>query len=49
MASTPLRDDLQQQIQAGHVVAIVGAAVSVGATNNHAVASWQGLLHHGVE
>jgi hypothetical protein len=49
MASTSLRDDLQQQIEAGQVVAIVGAGVSVGATNNHAVASWQGLLHHGVE
>ena len=49
MASTSLRDDLQQQIQAGQVVAIVGAGVSVGATNNHAVASWQGLLHHGVD
>src|SRR5215510_14405335 len=48
MASTTLCDDLQQQIEAGQVVAIVGAGVSVGATNNHAVASWQGLLHHGV-
>jgi SIR2-like domain len=49
MASTSLRDDLQQQIEAGQVVAIVGAGVSVGATNNHAVASWQGLLHQGVD
>jgi hypothetical protein len=45
MASTSLRDDLQQQIEAGQVVAIVGAGVSVGATNSHGVASWQGLLH----
>jgi hypothetical protein len=30
-------------------VAIVGAGVSIGATKNHAVASWQGLLHHGVD
>src|SRR5438046_456936 len=49
MAGISLRDDLQQQIQAGQVVAIVGAGVSVGATNNHAVASWQGLLNHGVD
>jgi SIR2-like domain/Tetratricopeptide repeat len=49
MAGTSLRDDLQQQIEAGQVVAIVGAGVSVGATNNHAVASWQGLLRHGVD
>ncbi len=49
MAGTSLCDDLQQQIEAGQVVAIVGAGVSVGATNNHAVASWQGLLHHGVD
>jgi tetratricopeptide (TPR) repeat protein len=44
-----LRDDLQRQIAAGEVVAIVGAGVSIGATNNHPVASWQGLLHHGVD
>lgn len=49
MAGTSLCDDLQQQIESGQVVAIVGAGVSVGATNNHAVASWQGLLHHGVD
>ena len=49
MAGTFLCDDLQQQIESGQVVAIVGAGVSVGATNNHAVASWQGLLYHGVD
>jgi hypothetical protein len=49
MARTTLRDELQQQIETGQVVAIVGAGVSVGATNNHAVASWQGLLHYGVD
>ena len=42
-------NDLQQEIEAGQVVAIAGAGVSVGATNNQAVASWQGLLHHGVD
>jgi hypothetical protein len=49
MSANRLRDDLQQQIEAGQVVAVVGAGVSVGATNNHAVASWPGLLHHGVD
>jgi SIR2-like domain len=31
------------------VIAIIGAGVSIGATNNQPVASWQGLLHHGVD
>ncbi|HEX2080299.1 MAG TPA: tetratricopeptide repeat protein [Longimicrobium sp.] len=49
MTADTLRDDLQRQIDAGQVVAIVGAGVSVGATNGAAVASWQGLLHDGVD
>jgi tetratricopeptide (TPR) repeat protein len=49
MISNKLRDDLQRQIDAGRVVAIVGAGVSYGATNRNPVASWQGLLHHGVD
>jgi tetratricopeptide (TPR) repeat protein len=49
MTGNPLLDDLQQQIDAGQVVAIVGAGVSVGATKGNPVASWQGLLHHGVD
>src|SRR5688500_3197514 len=48
MPGNTLRDDLQRQIDGGRVVAVVGAGVSVGATNRQPVASWQGLLHHGV-
>jgi tetratricopeptide (TPR) repeat protein len=44
-----LRDDLQERIDAGQVVAILGAGVSVGATNGEPVAGWQGLLHDGVD
>jgi tetratricopeptide (TPR) repeat protein len=49
MIGNTLLDDLQRQIDAGQVVAIVGAGVSVGATKGNPVASWQGLLHHGVD
>ncbi|HST60492.1 MAG TPA: tetratricopeptide repeat protein [Longimicrobium sp.] len=49
MTGKKLRDDLQRQIDAGNVVVIVGAGVSVGATNNQRAASWHGLLHHGVD
>jgi tetratricopeptide (TPR) repeat protein len=44
-----LLQDLQREIEAGSVIAIIGAGVSIGATNNQPVASWQGLLHHGVD
>ncbi|HEU4881231.1 MAG TPA: tetratricopeptide repeat protein [Longimicrobium sp.] len=49
MPGNALRDDLQRQVDAGKVVAIVGAGVSVGATKGKPVASWQGLLRHGVD
>jgi tetratricopeptide (TPR) repeat protein len=49
MPGNVLRDDLQRQIDARKVVAIVGAGVSVGATRGNAVASWTGLLHHGID
>ncbi|MEW6747682.1 MAG: tetratricopeptide repeat protein [Planctomycetota bacterium] len=49
MTGNRLLDDLQGQIDAGKVVAIVGAGVSVGATKGQRVASWQGLLHNGVD
>jgi hypothetical protein len=42
-------DDLRQEIADGQVIAIVGAGVSIGATNNNPVASWVGLLRHGVD
>jgi SIR2-like domain len=44
-----LLEDLQREINAGSVIAIVGVGVSVAATNNKPAASWRGLLHHGVD
>jgi len=44
-----LLKDLQREIEAGSVIAIVGVGVSIAATNNKPAASWQGLLHHGVD
>lgn len=49
MPGDKLRDDLQRQIDGGRVVAVIGAGVSVGATNGRRVASWLGLLHDGVD
>ncbi|MBV8279936.1 MAG: tetratricopeptide repeat protein [Verrucomicrobia bacterium] len=48
MENTLLKEDLRREIEASSVIAIVGAGVSVGATNNNPIASWTGLLHHGV-
>jgi tetratricopeptide (TPR) repeat protein len=44
-----LLEDLQREIEAGSVIAIIGVGVSVAATNNKPAASWRGLLHHGVD
>ena len=44
-----LLEDLQREIEAGSVIAIIGVGVSVAATNNKPAASWCGLLHHGVD
>jgi tetratricopeptide (TPR) repeat protein len=44
-----LLDDLRNEIAEGHVLAIVGAGVSIGATGAEPVASWTGLLKNGVE
>src|ERR1700693_4668158 len=48
MTAEMLLKDLQEQIERGQVVVIVGAGVSIGATNGDRVASWIGLLEHGV-
>lgn len=48
MTAEVLLKDLQEQIERGQVVVIVGAGVSIGATNGDRVASWIGLLEHGV-
>src|ERR1700722_18030584 len=44
-----LLEDLQREIEAGSVIAIIGVGVSVAATNNKTAASWPGLLHNGVD
>jgi hypothetical protein len=44
----PLIDDLRQQIANKQAIAIIGAGVSVGATNAAPVASWVGLLKDGI-
>ena len=49
MADELLIKDLQGQIKAGQVVAIVGAGISIGATHRHPLASWTGLLEDGVQ
>jgi tetratricopeptide (TPR) repeat protein len=43
-----LLKDLQREIDVGNVIAVIGAGVSIAATNNKPAASWRGLLHHGV-
>ena len=44
-----LLQDLKQQITATQVVVIVGTGVSMSTANNHPCASWEGLLHNGVD
>jgi hypothetical protein len=48
MPNQLLIDDLRDQINRGRVVAIVGTGVSLGATDGNPLASWTGLLEHGV-
>ena len=47
--SHDLIDDLRAEIAKGHVLVVVGAGVSIGATRGNPLASWQGLLENGVE
>jgi hypothetical protein len=42
-------DDLRKELKAKHVVVLIGAGVSVGATNQNRLASWTGLLLDGGE
>jgi tetratricopeptide (TPR) repeat protein len=44
-----LVDDLRVEIAKGHVLVVVGAGVSIGATGGNPLAFWQGLLQNGVE
>jgi tetratricopeptide (TPR) repeat protein len=43
-----LLDDLKSHIANRDVLVVVGAGVSIGATNRDPVASWMGLLEHGI-
>ena len=43
-----LIEDLRQEIASGRVIAIVGAGVSIGASGGAELASWRGLLEHGI-
>jgi hypothetical protein len=49
MADELLIKDLRAQIERGQVIAIVGAGVSIGATDRNPLASWTGLLEDGVD
>lgn len=46
--STALIDDLREELTAGRAVVIVGAGVSMAATDGAPAASWVGLLNDGV-
>lgn len=45
----PLLTDLQSKIANNQTLIIVGAGISVGATKGNEVASWEGLLKHGMQ
>lgn len=47
--SDELKKDLRSKIAQGNVVIIVGAGVSMAATKGNSLASWTGLLEHGVK
>lgn len=47
--STELINDLRNQIAAREALVIVGAGVSLAATNGNHLASWKGLLEHGAK
>ena len=43
MTTELLLDDLRRELARGRVIILVGAGVSVGATEGVPVASWQGV------
>ncbi len=47
--SRDLTDELCRQIAQGRMLVVAGAGVSVAATGGDCLASWTGLLRHGVE
>ncbi|MGC4074111.1 MAG: hypothetical protein QM760_16685 [Nibricoccus sp.] len=48
MAKDTIPVDLRRELKAGRVVVVVGAGVSVAASQNNPVASWRGLLRSGL-
>jgi hypothetical protein len=42
MADEELIQDLQTQIERGQVAAVIGAGISIAATNENKLASWRG-------
>jgi tetratricopeptide (TPR) repeat protein len=42
-------EDLRMEIARGRAIAIIGAGVSIASTGGNALASWSGLLKHGVD
>ena len=46
--SQQLIEELRQEIANQRVIAIVGAGVSIGASGGAGLASWRGLLEHGI-
>ncbi|MEM7585139.1 MAG: SIR2 family protein, partial [Acidobacteriota bacterium] len=42
-------DDLKSRLAKGRVLVVVGAGVSIAATDGASVASWKGLLDHGID
>ena len=49
MADEELIQDLQTKIERGQVVAVIGAGISIAATNGNKLVSWRGLLESGVD
>lgn len=47
--SNPILEDLRHKIRDRQVLVIVGAGVSIASSNRAPVASWVGLLQHGVQ
>ena len=42
-------EDLQREAEKGRLLVVAGTGVSLAATKNKLLASWAGLLHHGVD
>ncbi len=49
MSRDGLLDELRHEISQGRILAVAGAGISIAATGGDCLASWTGLLRHGVE